>query len=167
MRIPTLLVIAALSSNVFAAASPQETKVSAVLDSFHKSASKAQLEPYFAHFAKDGVFIGTDVTERWTVDEFRAYVTPFFNQGKGWTYLSKNRHISFNPESTVAWFDEGLENPKYGTARGTGVLRLQNSEWKIAQYHLTFPIPNDLAASFTDIIKAFEAKTKSLPKANR
>ncbi|RZA26690.1 MAG: protein with SnoaL 3 domain, NTF 2 superfamily [Proteobacteria bacterium] len=168
MRITTLILTAALSQSLLAAApSSPEKQVSEVLDSFHKSASQAQLEPYFSHFAKDGVFIGTDVTERWTVEEFRAYVAPHFSKGKGWTYIPKDRHIAFNSNSTVAWFDENLENPKYGTARGTGVLNLQNSEWKISQYHLAFPIPNDLAGSFTDIIKSFEAKTKSLPKASR
>jgi hypothetical protein len=45
----------------------------------------------------------------------------------------------------------------YGTSRGTGVMVLENGGWKVAQYALSFPIPNDLAAGITEQIKAFEA----------
>jgi hypothetical protein len=37
-------------------------------------------------FAPDGIFIGTDATERWTVAEFKAYAKPHFDKGRGWTY---------------------------------------------------------------------------------
>jgi hypothetical protein len=30
--------------------------------------------------------------------------------------------------------------------------------WKVAQYALTFPIPNDLAKDMTERVKAYEAK---------
>jgi hypothetical protein len=56
-----------------------------------------------------------------------------------------------------AWFDEILDSSSYGTSRGTGVLIRTNEGWKISQYHLTFPIPNELARHVTDEIKAFEA----------
>jgi hypothetical protein len=38
------------------------------------------------------------------------------------------------------------------------VLVLEAGEWKIAQYALTFPIPNELAQGITTQIKGFEAK---------
>jgi hypothetical protein len=60
----------------------------------------------------------------------------------------------------VAYFDEILESKSYGTSRGTGVLVKTRAGWKIAQYALTFPIPNDLAKDTTDRIKAYEAKAK-------
>jgi hypothetical protein len=37
---------------------------------------------------------------------------------------------------------------------------LRDGIWKVAQYALTFPIPNDLAKHMTDEIKRFEAGEK-------
>jgi hypothetical protein len=158
-----LLLTAALQTRP---ASPLKD-VEALLDNFHKTASEAKLEPYFANFAKDGVFLGTDVRERWTVEEFRSYATPFFSKGKGWTYIPRSRHITFDKEGKLAWFDEVLDNPKYGTARGVGVVALEGTQWKIAQYQLTFPMPNEIAGQLTQLIKDHEAKPRPLPKASR
>ena len=129
--------------------------VSRVLDALHHNASAADENAYFALFAPEGVFFGTDATERWTVDEFRAYAHPFFSQGRGWTYVPREgmRHVEFDPTGHVAWFDEILDNDHYGETRGTGVLRLIDGEWKIAQYHLTIPVPNALADTVVDMIR--------------
>ena len=127
-----------------------------VLDSFHEAASKADGELYFSLFFEGGVFIGTDVTERWTVAEFRQFAEPYFTEGRGWTYQPTGRHVDLSPAGDTAWFDEVLWNEKYGTCRGTGVLVLTGEGWRIAQYHLTFPIPNDLTVEVTARIKEFE-----------
>jgi catechol 2,3-dioxygenase-like lactoylglutathione lyase family enzyme len=119
--------------------------VDAVLDDFHAAASEADGARYFAHFAPDGVFIGTDATERWTVDEFRAYAEPHFSKGNGWTYAVVERHVDFHPDERSAWFDERLQNEAYGETRGSGVLRWIDGAWRIEQYVLSFPIPNDVA----------------------
>jgi hypothetical protein len=127
--------------------------VASVLDSLHLAASKADSRGYFSLFAPDGVFIGTDAKERWTVEDFKKYAQARFEKGQGWTYLAKSRHIAFSPSGEVAWFDEILESKAYGVSRGTGVLCKIDQAWKITQYHLTFPIPNALAAKFTNEIK--------------
>lgn len=128
------------------------------LDSFHEAAAKADGKAYFACFAPDGVFIGTDAGERWSVEEFKAYAEPFFKKGKGWTYTKRTRHVDVSPAGDVSWFDEILDSASYGTARGSGVLRKIAGTWKIAQYHLTFPIPNELADKMTKEIKAHRIK---------
>jgi hypothetical protein len=135
---------------------PKELEAAAakVLDELHAQASAADEERYFALFAKDGVFLGTDATERWTVEQFRAYAHPVFSQGKGWTYTVKTRNLAVDPSGAWAWFDELLENAKLGTCRGTGALRREAGGWKIVQYDLTIPIPNDLAEDFAARIKA-------------
>ena len=51
-----------------------------------------------------------------------------------------------------------LWNDTYGVCRGTGVLVLTEEGWRIAQYHLTFPIPNELSAEITARIKEFQEK---------
>ena len=133
-----------------------EQEIRRVLDALHDAASKAQLERYFALFAPDAVYIGTDATERWSLEEFRGFVTPYFTQGRGWTYEPTSRHVTLGPENRTAWFDEILENENYGTTRGTGVLVKIEDEWKIAQYHLTIPVPNDLAKRVVGMIRGDE-----------
>jgi uncharacterized protein (TIGR02246 family) len=132
----------------------ERAAVDAVLDDFHAAASDADADRYFAHFAPDGVFIGTDATERWTVAEFREFAEPHFSNGKGWTYDVVERHVGFAPDANVAWFDERLTNEAYGETRGSGALRLIDGTWRIEQYVLSFPIPNDLAKDVVEQIRA-------------
>jgi ketosteroid isomerase-like protein len=133
--------------------------IESVLDSFHEAASKADGNLYFSLFVDGGVFIGTDVSERWSIAEFKAYAEPYFSEGQGWTFTPKERHIEISPQGDAAWFDEVLWNDTYGTSRGTGVLLQTDDGWRIAQYHLTFPIPNDLSAEITARIKKFEKES--------
>jgi len=148
---------------------PESASVSSVLDELHEAASKAQEDSYFSLFAPDAVFLGTDAGERWTVEQFRAYAHPLFSKGRGWTYVSRDRRISFIPgpagasapaASAVAFFDELLENEKYGTCRGSGVLRKVDGKWRVAQYNLSFLVPNDLAERVTRLIKTETGKKK-------
>lgn len=130
----------------------QEKHVSDTLDRLHKYASQANLECYLAIFSEDAVFIGTDKNERWTMDLFRPYVNQRFSSGTGWTYQVIRRNVSISLDETVAWFDECLHH-ETGEARGSGVLVLTGSEWKIVQYNLCFPIPNQLLRPFRDIMR--------------
>jgi hypothetical protein len=155
--------ILALSSFRLAAQSPDglfaQGAIGAVLDAFHAAAAAADEAKYFSYLTPDAVFLGTDATERWTRDEFRKWAHPYFAKGQGWTYRATSRWISFAPDRRVAWFDETLENARYGICRGSGVLVATDSGWKIAQYDLSIPIPNELSA---EIVKRIEesAKTK-------
>jgi len=138
-----------------------EEAIAAVLDAFHTAASEADGETYFGLLADEAIYIGTDAGERWSADEFRSFADPYFSTGRGWTYTATERHVDLAPIGTVAWFDELLWNDSYGTCRGTGVLLLTDEGWRIAQYHLTFPIPNDLAKEFTTKIKEHDAAVDS------
>ena len=113
----------------------------------------ADEERYFGHFAPEAVFLGTDAGERWTVEEFRAFAHPHFSEGRGWTYLPRDRRIMFSPDGGMAWFDERLHSEKYGELRGTGVLRLIGSDWKLLHYSMTFTIPNDRAREVVALIR--------------
>jgi ketosteroid isomerase-like protein len=125
----------------------------ATLDDFHAAAAAADGPRYFGHFAADGVFLGTDATERWTKEEFQAYAKPHFDAGKGWTYHATERHVDVDRGGAYAWFDELLANEKLGPCRGSGVLRREGGVWKIVQYNLTIPIPNDLALDVAEQIR--------------
>lgn len=130
-----------------------KTEISAVLDDFHAAASHADFARYFGHFTDDAVFLGTDASERWTREEFENYAGRRFASGDGWTYHATSRHVTVGAGGTTAWFDELLHNDSYGQTRGTGVLVKQEGRWKVAQYHLTIPIPNELATEVVEMIR--------------
>jgi ketosteroid isomerase-like protein len=127
--------------------------VDVVLDELHAYAAAADGDAYFDLFTKEAVFLGTDATERWTLPEFRAYAEPYFARGQGWTYLVRAREIFVDSSGDTAWFDERLDNEKYGEVRGTGVLVRRGAGWKIAQYNLAFPVPNELAPDLVERIR--------------
>src|ERR1017187_2264207 len=139
-------------------------EVEATLNRFHEAASKADGAAYFALFAPEGVFIGTDAAERWTVDQFRAYAMPYFSKGKGWTYVPKARHVQLSPRGDVAWLDEILDNKALGVCRGSGALRKLAAPRLICQYHLTIPVPNDLAKKVVDMIRGAKAPGPASPR---
>ncbi|WP_141731781.1 nuclear transport factor 2 family protein [Oligoflexus tunisiensis] len=153
-----LLTLSFLMTGGHSMAESKEEAVASVLDQFHKAASAHDFTKYFGLMTADAVFIGTDASERWDVKAFKDYVKPHFDKGRGWTYQPKTRHINFSPDHGVAWFDEILENAKYGTCRGTGVLVKDGKVWKIAQYHLTIPVPNELASTVVKMIQAPKPK---------
>jgi hypothetical protein len=77
------------------------------------------------------------------------------SSGTGWTYFMKERNLYFSNDDKTAWFDEILTNKGYGEFRGTGVLKMVGSQWKIVQYNLLLPIPNNLMKKYAFEIKAF------------
>lgn len=151
-----LCAFAPLTGTATAPATSEATAVAKVLDAFHTAAAKADEEAYFALLAPNAVFLGTDATERWDKTAFRAFAHPHFSQGKGWTFTPRDRHVDLSRDGKVAWFDELLDSATYGECRGTGVLEKTDGGWKITQYHLTIPMPNDLAKDFVARIR--EAK---------
>ena len=131
----------------------------AVLDQFHAAAARADEPAYFDLLAPNAVFFGTDASERWDKEAFRGFAHPYFAQGKGWTFKPRDRHLDRSRAGNVIWFDEMLDSESYGTCRGTGVLERQpDGKWRITQYHLTIPIPNDLAKDFVARIRAAAQK---------
>ncbi|MCA9297630.1 MAG: nuclear transport factor 2 family protein [Phycisphaerales bacterium] len=143
-----------LPAVVLAGCASEHASVASVLDDFHDAASKADEARYFGHLDENAVFLGTDATERWTKDEFLAYAHPHFEAGDGWTFVPIERHIE--TEGNVAWFDERLASEHLGECRGTGVLTLEGGRWRLTQYNLTIPIPNDLAREFVARIREAE-----------
>ncbi len=82
-----------------------------------------------------------------------ALCEPYFSKGKGWTYTASERDIYLAPDLRTAWFDECLDNESYGKVRGSGVLRLDGERWRITQYVLSIPVPNELAKDLVQRIR--------------
>ena len=130
-----------------------------VIDALHEAARQSDGETYFSLFTPDARFVGTDESEHWDLDQFRAFAEPYFSRGQGWDYQVVGRDISILPIECrcVAVFDEVLTNASYGRVRGSGVLRLTDEGWKIEQYVLSFTVPNDVARDVVAVIRAGEA----------
>ena len=135
-------------------ASPDQA-VTSVLNNLHLYAAEARGPEYFDLFAADAIFFGTDINERWEKDAFQEYGLARFETGKGWTYYMTERNIYFSDDDQTCWFDELVRNDKYGELRGTGVLKLVDQDWKIVQYNLVLPMPNDLLPKYAQEIMEF------------
>lgn len=121
------------------------------------------MEGYVGRMADNGVFLGTDATERWTRDQFEAFCEPYFARGRGWAYVPQQRHVTISTDGGTAWFDEILANESYGLVRGTGVLSRRGGLWKIEQYNLTFLVPNDIAKEVVKLIRGDDEDGESAP----
>jgi hypothetical protein len=161
MRSPVIAatLLLACSSATPVAVAPDTARasrdVAAVLDDWHDAAANADEARYFGHFAPEGVFLGTDASERWDVAAFRAYAHPRFAEGRAWTFHATSRHVTLSADGRIAWFDESLATERLGPARGSGVLVKEASGWAIAQYNLALTVPNE---RFADVKRLLEAK---------
>ncbi|MBA3401451.1 MAG: nuclear transport factor 2 family protein [Actinobacteria bacterium] len=131
-------------------------RIKTVLDGFHAAAVSADEAGYLALLSPDAVFLGTDGGERWAGEAYRAFIHSYFSRGIGWTYVPSKRSVGIAADGRTAWFDERLENESFGACRGTGVLQLRDGEWRVEQYNLTIPIPNELAGEVVARIREAE-----------
>ena len=77
---------------------PQK-EINNVLDSLHYLASVADQKKYIDLFSENAVFFGTDIDERWPIDDFDSYVKSRFDTGTGWTYQVNSRNIFISKDN--------------------------------------------------------------------
>ncbi|WP_127140886.1 nuclear transport factor 2 family protein [Flagellimonas marinaquae] len=138
-----------VSINLFSQTTDKEV-IHNVLDGWHKDAANADFESYFGKMTEDGVFLGTDATENWQNDEFRAFSKPYFDRGKAWSFTAVERNIYVDESGEFAWFDELLDT-QMKICRGSGVLKKINGQWKIAHYVLSIAVPNEFVDELVQI----------------
>ena len=135
---------------------PARVAVGGMLDDWHAAADVGDFDAYFGRMTEDAVFIGTDASERWVGAEFRAFSRPYFDGVNAWTYEPRVREVVVSGSGDVAWFDEVLESPKYGVCRGVGVAVFEDGVWRVAQYGLSFAVPNGVALEVVEVIEGYE-----------
>ena len=135
----------------------ERAEVAQSLDTFHRAASVADKDAYFAVVTDDIVFLGTDGSERWQGEDFREFVSNNFTAGRGWVYTPVERNISLSADGKTAWFDESLHNDSLGRCRGSGVAVRSGQGWRIAQYNLSVPVPNEMVEQVVAEIAAMES----------
>ena len=160
-----IFTICFFSIHLFANDKVNKSDIENVLNTFHQAAADANQDLYFSLLDEQAIFLGTDGSERWNKQEFAKFVTPYFSKGQGWLYQPGQRNITLvsqsNSNETLAFFDELLENNNYGQCRGTGVLRLTSSGWKILQYNLSIPVPNGIASNVVEKIQRYQQNSSS------
>jgi hypothetical protein len=130
-------------------------QVNAFVDQWHDDAARARMA-YFDKMASDGVYIGTDKTELWQRDAFKAWAKKYFDRKSAWSFKATRRNVYFSPDKQFIWFDELLDT-QMGVCQASGVIRKTATGFEIAHYQLSLAVPNELAAQVTKSIKEFEA----------
>lgn len=144
----------AQSSNVDA---DYKRQIGAFLDQWHDDAAHSRAS-YFDKIAVDGIYIGTDKTERWTREEFQEWAKKYFATPSAWILKPVSRHIYVSDDKKFIWFDEQL-NTEMGLCQGSGVIRNTPRGFKIEHYQLSVAIPNALVDQIHDLIKNAELQT--------
>ena len=148
-----LLVVAACGSSEKPKKIQDPVLIENLLDKWHAAASENDFDSYFNAMTEDGIFIGTDASEHWTIADFKAYSKPYFDNREAWDFKVLERHVFFHEDGKVAWFDELLET-WMGVCRGSGVIVMREEEWKISHYVLSLTIPNDNIQDVQQLNKA-------------
>jgi len=132
-----------------------KTDIDLILNQWHKAASEASFETYFGLMTNDAVFIGTDATENWKLDEFKTFAKPYFDKGKAWSFTMLERNIFTQKENSLAWFDELLDT-QMGICRGSGIMEKTKDGWKVKHYVLSIAIPNEDVQAITKMKYIFD-----------
>ncbi|MGB1199816.1 MAG: nuclear transport factor 2 family protein [Thalassotalea sp.] len=153
-----------LSNQTVAEGSDALNTVDKVLNQYHQAAANANFTDYFSTLHENTIILGTDGNERWTKDSFKAFVQPYFSQGRGWKYQVVKRNTTIIKQGELAFFDEQLTNASYGDCRGSGVVMNTPQGWKILQYNLTVVVPNEIADDVVSTIQRYRKDVNELKK---
>jgi len=133
-------------------------QVNAFVDGWHDDAAHARMV-YFDKMAVDGVYIGTDRSELWQRDAFRAWGRTYFEGKKAaWVFHATRRNVHVSDDGKLVWFDELLDTENMGHCMASGVLRKTAGGFEILHYQLSIAVPNEIADQVTGLIKAAEAR---------
>lgn len=150
------LSLACLGAHAQTASADVKKQVAAFIDEWHDDAAHARMA-YFDKMAADGVYIGTDKTENWKRDEFKAWAKKYFQRPVAWAFKAKSRNIYTSPDGKFIWFDEILDT-QMGPCMASGVIRKTAKGFEILHYQLSMAVPNEVGDQVTALIKAHEAK---------
>ncbi|MCB0586223.1 MAG: nuclear transport factor 2 family protein, partial [Phaeodactylibacter sp.] len=92
-----------------ASAPDEAAAINALLDGWHKAAATADEEVFFGSMTADGIYLGTDASERWLRDELRTWAKAAFERDTAWAFSPHNRQLYFAQNGQTAWFEEQLD----------------------------------------------------------
>ncbi len=121
------------------------------MDNWHLAAARADADAFFGAMSADGIYIGTDQTERWYRDEIREWSKKYFDRKSAWDFKPLERQVHLSDDGQYAWLNETLDT-WMGICRGSGILVKTSDSWLIKQYHLSVTIDNDKIDGFLKVI---------------
>jgi hypothetical protein len=151
------LSLACLGAHANPASPALKQQVAAFIDEWHDDAAHARMA-YFDKMAEDGVYIGTDKTENWKREEFRAWAKKYFERKQAWSFKAVSRNVYASPDGSFIWFDEILDTPNMGPCMASGVIRKTAKGFEIVHYQLSMAVPNEVGGKVTALVKAHESK---------
>lgn len=153
MKIITLVVLLTLPALIHAQTPTLDARksVNELMDQWHIDAATADFDGYFGAIHKEGRFLGTDKTERWSKEEFISYAKDGFASKRTWDFKPSSRELFFSEDLTYAWFDELLDT-WMGPCRGSAVVKKTENGWKIMQYNLAILVDNTVVNDYLDLI---------------
>ena len=125
--------------------------IDSLINQWHHAAAVADENKFFGMMTEDGIYIGTDSTERWKRDELKQWSAKYFARDTAWDFTPISRNTVIGPGGQVAWFDELLDT-WMGACRSTGIMIQMEGEWKIVHYHLSVAVPNDHIEAYRKLI---------------
>ena len=128
-----------------------EQEIDQLLNYWHQAAATADEDVFFGSMAKEGIYIGTDASERWKSHELKEWSKKYFERESAWAFTPTSRNITVLPSGNAAYFDELLET-WMGPCRGSGVLERIENKWKIVHYHLSIAVPNEVVNDYLKLI---------------
>lgn len=126
--------------------------INALLDAWHQAAATADADAFFGSMTADGIYLGTDASERWQRDELRSWAKAAFERDTAWAFAPHDRQLYFSQNGQTAWFEEILDT-WMGPCRGSGILSKTGEGWKIRHYNLAVLVPNEKIQEFIKLVK--------------
>lgn len=122
------------------------------IDAWHHAAAVADADVFFGSMSPDGIYLGTDATERWPRDTFHRWAAFAFERESAWDFKAYDRHVYFSPDNETAWWEEMLDT-WMGPCRASGVARFTGGRWFITHYHLAVTVPNERMNDYLEMLK--------------
>lgn len=135
-----------------AEAPDEAAAINALLDAWHQAAATADEDTFFGSMTADGIYLGTDASERWLRDELRSWAKAAFERDTAWAFTPHDRQLYFSQNGRTAWFEEKLDT-WMGPCRGSGLLTKTDEGWKIRHYNLSVLVPNEKIREFIELVK--------------
>ena len=129
-----------------------EDRLNSLMDTWHKNATLAKFDEYFAATSDNFVFYGTAPAEKWDKEAFKTFCKPYFDSTRTWKFTPSNRVWNFSKDGKTAWFDEDLQTWMLD-CRGSGVCEKTKHGWKLAYYNLSVVIENEKIQEFIKLRK--------------
>jgi len=133
------------------AVNPDLSAIHQLMDEWHHAAAVADEDKFFGSMTADGIYLGTDASERWLRDEMKEWSKKYFAKESAWAFTAHDRQVYFSANGQIAWFEELLDT-WMGPCRGSGVLQKTSEGWKIRHYNLAVAVANEVVNDYIKLL---------------